>query len=60
MKKLRHTSSILTATALSLSILSTSSYALEVTPLYGFRNGGEFIDETNNQQHTIDSSNMYG
>lgn len=44
-----------------LTIFSTSSsQALEITPLYGYRNGGEFIDSTDNQKHTIDSSNMYG
>ena len=28
--------------------------------MFGLRGGGEFIDETTNKKHTIDSSNIYG
>jgi len=48
---------ILTFTAL---VISTSSHALEITPLLGYRGGGEFIDETNDKKHTIVSSSTYG
>jgi len=43
-----------------LVFFSTSSYSVELTPIFGFRAGGEFIDETTNKKHTIVSSEMYG
>ena len=32
----------------------------EITPLYGYRGGGELIDNTTEQKHTVESSDMYG
>jgi len=43
-----------------LLTFSGSSYSVEITPLLGFRGGGEFIDTVNNKQHTIVSSDVYG
>ena len=43
-----------------LSITSTNSHALEVTPLLGYRGGGEFIDTLSGTKHTVDSSEVYG
>jgi len=60
MKKLKTISTSLTPIVLALSTFSHNSYSYDLTPIYGYRIGGEFIDETNNQQHTIDSANMYG
>ncbi len=40
--------------------ISSNSSAVEVTPLLGYRNGGEFVDTDTNQKHTIESSDMYG
>jgi len=39
---------------------TTNSYSVEVTPLFGFRGGGDFIDQTTNKQHTVVASNTYG
>ena len=36
------------------------TFTIELTPIYGYRNGGEFTDEINDSRHTIQSSNMYG
>jgi opacity protein-like surface antigen len=44
----------------SLLFFSANSYPLEVTPILGYRGGGEFIDETTNEKHTVVSSDMYG
>lgn len=44
----------------SLLLLSTSSYSVELTPIIGYRGGGEFIDETTNEKHTLASSEIYG
>lgn len=44
----------------SLLCFSTSSYSVEIIPLFGFRGGGEFIDEITNKKHTLDSSDIYG
>ena len=45
---------------LALLFFSTNLYSVEVIPLLGFRGGGEFIDNTNNQKHTLESSETYG
>lgn len=44
----------------TLFVSSAGSYAVEVTPLYGYRGGGEFIDNDTQQKHTVQSSEMYG
>jgi len=44
----------------ALLFFSTNLYSVEVIPLLGFRGGGEFIDNTNNQRHTLESSEVYG
>lgn len=44
----------------SLLLLSTSSYSVEIIPLLGYRGGGEFIDETTNKKHTLESSEIAG
>jgi len=40
--------------------ISSNSSAVEITPLFGYRNGGEFVDTVTNQKHNIESSDMYG
>lgn len=45
---------------LTLLTFSTNSYSVEVTPILGYRGGGEFIDATNDTKHTIASSEIYG
>ncbi|MCG6938292.1 MAG: porin family protein [Gammaproteobacteria bacterium] len=44
----------------TLFVSSAGSYAVEITPLYGYRGGGEFIDNDTQQKHTVQSSEMYG
>jgi len=44
----------------SLLFFSTNSYSAEITPILGYRTGGEFVDEATDQKHTIESSEMYG
>ncbi len=41
-------------------LFSTSSYSVEIIPLLGYRGGGEFIDETTNKKHTLESSEIAG
>lgn len=43
-----------------LSLCSINSHALEVTPLLGYRGGGEFVDTDLDKKHTIVSSDVYG
>ncbi len=45
---------------LSLLFFCSGSNAVEITPLLGYRGGGEFIDTTSGRRHTIVSSEMYG
>ena len=40
--------------------ISSNSYSVEITPILGYRGGGEFIDVTNDTKHTIVSSETYG
>ncbi len=49
-----------TAVFLSLLFFSTSSYSVEMIPLFGFRGGGEFIDVQTNKKHILKSSDVYG
>lgn len=44
----------------SLLFFSASSYSVEIIPLLGFRGGGEFVDETTDQTHTLESSEIAG
>ena len=37
-----------------------AAYAMELIPLYGYRGGGEFIDNETDRKHTIHSSEIYG
>jgi opacity protein-like surface antigen len=46
--------------SICLLAISTVTHSLEITPLLGYRGGGEFIDTTNNTKHTIESSDVYG
>jgi len=45
---------------LTLLSVSTSSYSVEVTPLLGFRGGGEFTDTATEKKHILESSEIYG
>ena len=45
---------------LTTLLISTNSYSLEITPLLGYRGGGEFIDEVTDKKHTIVSAGTYG
>lgn len=51
---------LLKTSLLTLLFICTGSNAVEITPLLGYRGGGEFIDTTTNKRHTIVSSEMYG
>ena len=44
----------------SLLSFSANSYSVEIAPLLGYRGGGDFIDYTTDQKHTITSSDIYG
>lgn len=44
----------------TLLLFSTNIYSVEIIPLLGYRGGGEFIDNTTNQKHTLESSDTYG
>jgi opacity protein-like surface antigen len=44
----------------TLLLLSINSHSIEITPLLGYRGGGEFIDTDTEQKHTIVSSSVYG
>lgn len=54
---MRTLSSLLTLTLLSVS---TNSYPVEITPILGYRGGGEVVDASNDKKHTIESSEVYG
>ena len=45
---------------ISCLFFSTNSIAVEITPLLGFRGGGEFIDADTDKKHNVASSNVYG
>lgn len=44
----------------AILLTSTNTHSLEITPLLGYRGGGEFVDESTDKKHTIDSSSTYG
>ncbi len=41
-------------------LFSANSYSLEITPLLGYRGGGEFIDIDTDKKHTVASAEVYG
>lgn len=43
-----------------LLFISSKSTAVEITPLFGYRGGGEVVDLQSEQKHNIVSSNIYG
>ena len=45
---------------LALLSVSTNSYPVEITPILGYRGGGDFVDISNDKKHTIESSEVYG
>jgi hypothetical protein len=45
---------------ITLIFFSANSYSAEIIPILGYRTGGEFVDDTTDQKHTIESSEMYG
>ncbi len=51
------------STIFFLLLASSSSYSVEITPFYGFRDGGDFnddTDETNENTATVENSTIYG
>ena len=44
----------------SLLFFSASSYSVEITPILGFRGGGEFVDTQNDKKHTLETAETYG
>lgn len=44
----------------SFFIFSGNSHAIEITPFFGYRSGGEVVDDTTSKKHSIISSNIYG
>ena len=44
----------------SLLFFSASSYSVEIIPLFGFRGGGEFVDDNTDTKHALESSEIYG
>lgn len=45
---------------ITLLTTSTITHSLEITPLLGYRGGGEFVDTVNGKKHTVESSEVYG
>jgi hypothetical protein len=41
-------------------LITGNANAVELTPIFGYRGGGEFIDTDTQKKHTIHSSSMYG
>jgi opacity protein-like surface antigen len=50
----------LTIFLISILFFSTNVSAIEITPLVGHRNGGDFVDTETDITHTIEGSEMYG
>lgn len=42
-----------------LLFLCTNSYGIEITPLLGFRGGGELIDTDTGKKHTVEGAGSY-
>jgi len=45
---------------ITLLLFSINSHSVEITPLFGYRGGGDFIDTATQKKHTVVSSDMYG
>lgn len=45
---------------ITLLSFSANSYSVEITPLLGYRTGGEFIDDNTNKKHTVVGTESYG
>lgn len=45
---------------ITLLLFSTNSNSVEITPILGYRGGGEFIDTVTDKKHTVKSSSTYG
>jgi hypothetical protein len=45
---------------ITLFLFSANSYSVEITPLFGYRTGGEFIDDLTNKKHTVVGTESYG
>jgi opacity protein-like surface antigen len=41
-------------------LFSSNIYSVEITPLFGYRTGGEFIDVETNETHSVVNSDIYG
>jgi hypothetical protein len=50
----------LTLFLISTLFFSANVSAIEITPLVGHRNGGDFVDTDTDIEHTIENSEMYG
>ena len=50
----------LTFFLISTLFFSANVSAIEITPIVGHRNGGEFVDTDTDRKHTIESSEAYG
>ena len=57
-KKSKHIS--LSLLLVAASAIPTHSNGVELTPLFGYRGGGDFIDTTTDTTHTVRSSDIYG
>lgn len=44
----------------SLLFFSSSSHSVEIIPLLGYRGGGDYVDDTTDQTHTLESTEVYG
>jgi len=44
----------------TLLLISSNIYSVEIIPLLGYRGGGEFIDDSTDTKHTLESSEVYG
>ena len=44
----------------TLLLFSFNSYSLEITPTFGYRGGGEFIETDTGKKHTLNSAEVYG
>ncbi len=46
--------------SITILLISTNSYSTEITPLLGFRGGGEFVDTDTGKKHTVEGAESYG
>lgn len=57
-KKAKHL--FLSLLLITTTAATTPSYAVELTPLFGYRGGGDFVDQTTDTTHTVRSSDIFG